>query len=129
MAKAALFNTLAYATTPPVINAFGIEIPVAATAMGMLSLVLVRYVKPTVPSDNSDTSVTPMQNRAVTGVLAILLFVIIAGEVPFIETDPLGLGMAVIWGIGLGTCGMLAIDLIGEKVKRMLGRLLGNEKP
>jgi hypothetical protein len=128
VAKAALFNTLASAATPPVISAFGIDIPVAATALGMLSLLLVRYVKPNVPGAEPST-ITPMQNRAVTAVLGILLFVIIAGELPIIATKPLEPGMAVIWGIGLGTTGIMAFDLIGEKIKSTLRRVFGTEKP
>lgn len=131
MALAALNMTVSpIAGAPPIINFVGITIPIAALFFGLLSLVLVRYVKPNVPSASEQTPLTPAQNRAVTGILAILLCVIITGEVPFLESEPLGVGMAVLWGIGLGTTGMLAIDLIGDWARTMMQRVFGRkDKP
>ena len=42
--------------------------------------------------------------------------------------DPLGPGMATVWGIGLGFSGLLAVEFFGERIRAMLTALMGGAK-
>ncbi len=59
-----------------------------------------------------------MQEIALTVLLSIILFLIVTGEL--FGTEPLGAGMAVIWGVALGFSGLLAVEFFGQRVLAML---------
>lgn len=106
---------------PAVLVIFGLELPVAALVLSLVGLLLARYVKP-----RSASKLTLGQERALTALLALILVVIVAGEFPWIgDGEPLGVGMATAWGVGLGTSGILAVDLIGSRIMRGLRAALG----
>ena len=97
---------------PAVLIIAGVKLPVAALFLSMVGLLLARFVKP-----RSASHLSKAQEWALTGLLALLLVVIVAGEFPFLgDGEPLGVGMATAWGVGLGTSGMLFVDLIGTRI-------------
>lgn len=53
----------------------------------------------------------------------LVLTLIVTGKLG--TGSPLGEGMASMWGIGLGFSGLLAIELIGERITRALGVMFG----
>lgn len=106
---------------PTILVLFGLKLPIAALALSLVGLLLARYVKPRTASNMSKG-----QERALTLLLALILVVIVAGEFPWIGNgEPLGVGMATAWGIGLGTSGILAVDLIGSRILRGIRAAFG----
>lgn len=106
---------------PTILVVFGLKVPVAALILALVGLLLARYVKP-----KSAGNLSPGQERALTMLLALILFVIVIGEFPYIgDGEPLGVGMGVAWGVGLGTSGLLAVDLIGSRIVKSMRALLG----
>lgn len=107
---------------PSVLYIFGLQIPVAAMVLSLIGLALARYLAP-----ESARKLTLGQERALTALLALLLIVIVSGELsacqvlamlglqPDCPVRPLGVGMATAWGIGLGTSGLLAVEFIGTR--------------
>lgn len=110
---------------PTILVVFGLRLPVAALALALVGLLLARYVKP-----RSASKLSLGQERALTALLSLILVVIVAGEFPWIgDGEPLGVGMATAWGVGLGTSGILAVDLVGSRIMQGLRVAfgLGNE--
>ena len=133
---------IAAATTAPlgpkVLNIAGMQVPVAAMALSLISLTIARFISP----KSTTRTLSTWQERAVTALLAIILFLLVTGELSachlrgwFNGTDvscrarPLGVGMAVTWGIGLGTTGILAIDFFGPRMKAAWSAMFGTGSP
>lgn len=109
---------------PAVITVFGTEIPVLALALSIAALLLARWVAPP-----PLRKLTREQQVALTLLLLIFLFLAVTGNMPLVGTGkPLGVGMAVVWGAGLGFSGLFAVELMGERVRAMLRAAL-NIKP
>ncbi len=109
---------------PAVISVFGTEIPVLALGLSITALLLARWVAPP-----PLRKLSREQQWALTFLLLIFLFLAVTGEMPLIGTGkPLGPGMAVVWGAGLGFSGLFAVELMGERVRAMLRAGLGMEK-
>ena len=101
---------------PTVLIIFGLHIPIAAMGLSMLGLFLARYIAP-----KPTRRLTIWQERALTVLLAVLLIVIVSGNAPIVgDGKPLAVGMATAWGIGLGTSGIVAVELIGSRMMAML---------
>lgn len=110
---------------PTILVVFGLKLPIAALALSLVGLLLARYIKP-----RSASHLTPGQERALTFLLALILVIIVAGEFPMLgDGEPLGVGMATAWGIGLGTSGILAVDLIGSRIMRGIRAAFGEPDP
>ena len=107
---------------PAVFTLFGTEIPILAMALSFAGLLLARFVGPP-PS----RELTRWQELVVTAILAILLFLIVTGELPA-DSEPLGVGMAVAWGVGLGLSGLLALEFMGDRVMDALRALFGGKR-
>lgn len=106
---------------PQVVVLLGVQIPVAALALGLLGLFLSRYIAP-----KSTRRLTRGQEWALTALLAIMLVLIICGEFPFIgKGEPLGVGMATAWGVCLGTSGLLFIEIVGSRMMAALRAMMG----
>jgi hypothetical protein len=106
---------------PAIITAFGINIPIVALALSVTGLVLARFIAPP-----PLRKLSFKQEIALTALLLIILFLIVTGEFPLIgDGEPIGAGMAVMWGIGLGFSGMLAIEFFGQRAVAMLRVALG----
>ena len=58
--------------------------------------------------------------------VVVVLFLIVTGELG--GGDPLGPGMATVWGIGLGFSGLLAVEFFSERIRAMLTALMGGAK-
>lgn len=109
---------------PAVITVFGTEIPVLALGLSIAALLLARWVAPP-----PLRKLTREQQVALTLLLLIFLFLAVTGNMPLIGTgEPLGVGMAVVWGAGLGFSGLFAVEVMGERVRAML-RAAFNIKP
>lgn len=101
---------------PAVISLFGTEIPVLALGLSITALLLARWVAPP-PLRKLNRE----QQVALTLLLLIFLFLAVTGNMPLVGTGrPLGVGMAVCWGAGLGFSGLFAVEVMGERVRAML---------
>ena len=101
---------------PAVITVFGTNIPVLALSLSIVALLLARSIAPP-PLRH----LTRTQQASLTLLLLIFLFLAVTGEMPLIgDGEPLGPGMAVVWGAGLGLSGLFAVELMGERVRSML---------
>lgn len=106
---------------PTVLVVFGLKLPIAALALALIGLFLSRYIAP-----KSARKLSIWQERALTALLAILLVIIVAGEFPLLgDGEPLGVGMATAWGVGLGSSGLLVVELIGSRMMAALRAGLG----
>ena len=54
----------------------------------------------------------------------IVLFLIVSGE---FTGHPLRPGLAVIWGVGLGFSGFVAVEIFADRVIRMLRAMMGGQ--
>lgn len=122
--KSAVAAVTAPSIGPAVVTAFGIDVPVLALGLSMAALVLARWIAPP-----PLRKLTKKEEVALTMLLLIFLFLAVTGQVPLIgDGEPLGPGMAVVWGAGLGFSGLLVVELMGEKVMAMLRAAFGREK-
>jgi hypothetical protein len=97
---------------PAIVEVFGLRLPVAALILALVGLILSRYIAP-----KSSRKLSLGQERALTVLLGIILFLIVVGEFPLIGGGkPLGVGMATAWGVGLGTSGLLIVELVGARI-------------
>lgn len=101
---------------PAVITVFGQDVPVLALGLSIMALLLARWVAPP-----PLRKLTREQQIALTLLLLIFLFLVVTGNMPLIGTgEPIGVGMAVVWGAGLGFSGLFAVEMMGERVRAML---------
>jgi len=106
---------------PAIVTIAGADVPVLALSLSLCALVLSRMVAP-----KSLRKLSRTQEIALTLLLLILLFTAVIGELPFIgDGKPLRVGMAVIWGIGLGFSGLLVIELMGNLVSEKIRQAFG----
>lgn len=106
---------------PAVVTFFGLDVPVLAFALSLAGLVLARFIAP-----KTVRKLSFWQEVALTALLALVLFVIVTGA---FGSEHLSVGMAVIWGVGLGFSGLIAIEIIGDRVKAMLSAMMGRQEP
>ena len=93
---------------PAIISFAGIDIPVMALGLSVAGLLLARFIAPP-----PLRKLSPRQEGALTALLLILLFMTVTGQ--FGDGKPMGAGMAVMVGIGLGFSGLLVIEFFGER--------------
>lgn len=93
---------------PAVITLFGHDIPVLAMSLSCVGLLLARYIAPPPKRDLSQK-----QRIALTFLLLLVLFLLVTGA---FTPEPMQVGSAVMWGIGLGFSGLLAIEYFGNRV-------------
>lgn len=106
---------------PTVLVIFGLELPVAALVLSLVGLYLSRYIAP-----KATRKLTPKQETALTALLTVILIIIVAGEFPLLGNgEPLGVGMATMWGVGLGTSGLLVVELLGSRIMAALRAAAG----
>jgi hypothetical protein len=105
---------------PALITLFGVDVPVLALGLSIGGLILARMIAPP-----PLRKLSGRQEVALTVLLLIVLFLIVTGQMPFLGGKPLGAGMSVIWGVGLGFSGLLAIEFFGQSVLGMLKGALG----
>lgn len=108
---------------PPILVFVGLQIPVAAMLISLIALWLSRYISP-----SHARRLTIWQERALTALLSILLIVIVSGNAPFVgDGQPLEIGTAVAWGMGLGWSGMVVFDIIGARIMNGLRAMVGSD--
>ncbi len=108
---------------PAVVTLFGQEVPVLATSLSVLALLLARWIAPP-----PLRQLAPFEQVALTLLLIILLFVAVTGNLPGIgEGKPMGVGMAVVWGVGLGLSGLMVVEIMGDHVRAKLRALFGGQ--
>ncbi|MEA1071300.1 hypothetical protein [Sphingomonas sp. LY160] len=103
---------------PAIVTLFGVDVPVIGLALSVGGLLLARMIAPP-----PLRQLNMKQEAALTALLLIVLFLIVTGQL-FGSGKPLGAGMAVIWGVGLGFSGLLAIELFGSRVLAMIRAML-----
>lgn len=105
---------------PAIVTIFGLEIHIAAMGMSIAGLLLARVIAPP-----PLRKLTRKQEIALTLLLLVVLVAIVTGKLG--TGTPLGVGMATVWGIGLGFSGLLAIEFFGQRVLAMLRVMFGKE--
>jgi hypothetical protein len=106
---------------PAVVTIAGIDVPVLALGLSIATLVLARWIAPPPLRKLSRD-----QQYALTAILMILLFVIVTGHAPLLgDGKPLGVGMAVVWGIGLGFSGLMVVELASKRAMALLRVMFG----
>lgn len=125
MKPAAIVANLAAPTVgPAIVSVFGINVPVLALGLSVTALVLARTVAPP-----PLRKLTRLQEVTLTLLLLIFLFVAVVGEAPLLGNgQPMGPGMAVCWGAGLGFSGLLAVEMVGRWVSEKLRAVLDKNK-
>lgn len=103
---------------PAIVTIFGLNVPVLAVALSFLGLWLARAIAPP-----PLRRLTGRQEAILTGLLTLILFMIVTGRIG--SGEPIGEGVAVIWGVGLGLSGLIAIEIVADKVRAMLRALIG----
>lgn len=106
---------------PAFVTVFGLDVPIWALGLSVCGLLLARAIAPP-----PLRKLSRMQEVALTGLLLIILFLIVTGALG--TGKPLGAGMSVIMGVGLGFSGLLAVEFFGERAMAVL-RVLINGKP
>ena len=105
---------------PAIVTVLGVDVPVLALALSVAGLLLARSIAPP-----PLRKLNGRQELALTALLLIILFLIVTGTKPLGFGEPIGAGMAVIWGVGLGFSGLLAIEFFSERVMAILKAMLG----
>lgn len=118
MKSSAIAAIAAPSIGPAFVTVFGTDVPIMALALSCAGLILARVVAPP-----PLRKLTMMQEGALTLLLLVILFLIVTGQLG--SGEPLGSGMAAVWGIGLGFSGLLALEFFGARVRAMLKALLG----
>jgi hypothetical protein len=107
---------------PAIVSLFGIDIPVLALGLSITALLLARWIAPP-----PIRKLSREQQWALTFLLLIFLFLAVTGELPIVgDGTPMGPGMAVVWGAGLGFSGLLVIELMGHRVMKALEAMFGS---
>lgn len=87
---------------PPMVELFGVNIPIASMFLSMVGLGMARGVSA------AREGKTP-GGRYLTGVLMLILFALV------VERQP-GPGVAIAWGIGVGASGIVLYDLLRDRI-------------
>lgn len=119
--KPAAVAVVAPAFGPAVVTLFGVDIPIVGLALSVCGLLLARMIAPP-----PLRKLNRRQEAALTILLLIVLFLIVTGQL-FGGGKPLGAGLAVIWGVGLGFSGLLTIEFFGDRCVAAVKALLGKE--
>ena len=105
---------------PAIITLFGLDVPVLSLALSLAGMFLARFIAP-----SPVRKLSRPQEIALTALLAIILLLLVSGR---FGGGPMGEGMAVMWGIGLGFSGLLVIETIGTRIMAAMQVLLGGKK-
>lgn len=118
--KAGLVLSAAAAPTfgPALVTVFGVDIPILALGLSCVGLLFARTLTPA-PLRKLDKR----QEIALTILLLIILFLIVTGQIG--NGEPMGGGMATVWGIGLGFSGLMVIEFFGDRVMSILRAIIG----
>ncbi|MCP3731998.1 hypothetical protein M9978_16355 [Sphingomonas sp. MG17] len=103
---------------PAIVTIAGVDVPIMALALSVAGLLLARFIAPP-----PLRKLSLWQERALTALLVILLFMVVTGQ--FGDGKPLGAGMAVMMGIGLGFSGLMIVELFGDRALAALKVLFG----
>lgn len=109
--------TVAPSLGPAIVTVFGIDVPVLAMVLSGAGLLLARYIAPP-----PLRRLSRKQHAALTALLLIVLFLIVTGSFTGTALEP---GMAVVWGVGLGFSGLIAVEIFADRVRAMLKAMLG----
>lgn len=120
-ALASAVATAAPSIGPAIVTIAGYDVPVLALGLSIVALFLARLIAPP-----PLRKLTRQQQAALTALLMILLFLAVIGELPLIgNSEPMGAGMAVVTGAGLGFSGLLVVELLGKKFMAALRAFFG----
>ncbi|WP_103730191.1 hypothetical protein [Novosphingobium sp. HII-3] len=121
MKPAAAAVPLAPSIGPAIVTIAGVNIPPLALILSIAALLLARFIAPP-----SLEKMAREQEWALTGLLVLILFLAVTGELPLVgQGEPMGAGMAVVTGIGIGFSGLLTIRLISDRVAAAIKAFFG----
>lgn len=117
---------------PAIVTIAGTDVPVMALCLSVAGLILARVIAPP-----PLRKLTRVQEVCLTLLLLLVLFLIITGQLSgcslkamLVDThcpaEPLGPGMASVWGIGLGFSGLLAIEFFGARFMAAFRAIFGH---
>lgn len=132
MKESALPALVAPSVGPAIVTIFGTDVPPLALVLSVAGLILARFIAPP-----PLRKLNRKQEMALTALLLIVLFLLITGQISvcnlqdmLVDVDcpaePLGAGVATIWGIGLGFSGLLAIEFFGQRFMAAFRALFGH---
>lgn len=106
---------------PVVVSFFGTEIPVLALSLSIVALLLARWIAPP-----PLRKLTREQQWALTVLLVIFLALAVTGQMPLVGGgEPMGVGMAVVVGVGLGFSGLLVVEVMGDRFMAAMRAMMG----
>lgn len=117
---------------PAIITIFGTDVPVLALFLSVAGLILARFIAPP-----PLRKLSRKQEFALTALLLIIVFLLTTGQLSACSlksllvstncpTEPLGAGIATVWGIGLGFSGLLAIEFFWQRFMAAFRALVGH---
>lgn len=117
---------------PAIITIFGTDVPPLALTLSVAGLILARFIAPP-----PLRKLSRVQELALTALLMIILFLLVTGQLSACSlksllvdahcpAEPLGPGLATVWGIGLGFSGLLAIEFFGQRFMAAFRALVGH---
>jgi hypothetical protein len=108
---------------PAIVTILGTDVPLLALGLSVLALLLARWIAPP-----PLRKLRREQQIALTILLVLFLFLAVTGQMPVIGNGkPMGVGMAVVTGAGLGFSGLMVVELAGKRVMAMLNAAFGVE--
>jgi hypothetical protein len=111
--------TVAPSLGPAIVTVFGTDVPILALVLSGAGLLLARVIAPP-----PLRKLSRAQHWALTVLLLIILFLIVTGS---FTGEPLEPGMAVIWGVGLGFSGLVAVEFFADRTIAMLKAMFGGQ--
>lgn len=135
MKESAVPALVAPSVGPAIVTIFGTDVPPLALVLSVAGLILARFIAPP-----PLRKLSRKQELALTALLLIVLFLLITGQISLCNlqdmlvdvecsAEPLGAGVATIWGIGLGFSGLLAIEFFGQRFMAAFRALFGHANP
>lgn len=106
---------------PAVVSLFGVEVPVLALGLSIAALLLARWIAPP-----PLRLLAKREQWMLTALLLIFLFLGVTGHLPLVAQEkPMGPGMAVVFGTGLGFSGLFVVEMAEKRVRAMIEAAFG----
>ena len=100
---------------PESVMVFGQNVPLASMVLSILGLVMARLVA-------AQTDKVKGGHRWLTPLLVIILVALVIDRQP-------GPSMATAYGVGIGSSGIVLINLLGDKIQKLFASMFGTTEP
>lgn len=110
MAAKSIAPIVAVNIGPAVVTIFGMDVPILAFSISLVTLLLARVVAPP-----PTRRLSRKEDVALTVLLCIVLLLAVTGE---ITGKPMGVGQSFLWAVGLAFSGIFVLETFGELFRR-----------